>query len=118
MLNKFVNSTKSQIYITDFKNSWKNFSDVPTSDYSQLYVLKNLDNEIVLRGYVNGGTASQITILPESLRPSKSTVVPCYVQYQDDTNKVGFIEITPNGGVYFIGDTNNLNRVAINITVK
>lgn len=118
LLNKFVNSIKSQIYITDFKNSWKNFSDLSTSDYSQLYVLKNLDNEIVLRGYVNGGTASQITILPESLRPSKSTVVPCYVQYQDDTNKVGFIEITPNGGVYFIGDTNNLNRVAINIMMK
>ena len=118
LLNKFTSVKKTPTYITDFRNSWKNFSDLSTSVYSQLNCYKNLNDEVVLRGYINGGTASQITILPEILRPSKSTVTPCYVQYQDDTTKVGFIEITPNGGVYFIGDTNNLNRIAINVTVK
>lgn len=118
ILNKFTNVKKPPTYITDFVNSWKNFSSVSTSDYGQLNCFKNLNDEIVLRGFVNGGTEKQITTLPQELRPTKSSITPCYAYYQDETTKVAFIEITPNGGVYFIGETTNLNRVAINVTVK
>lgn len=118
ILNKFTNVEKAPTYITDFVNSWKNFSSSPSSDYVQLNCYKNLNNELVLRGFINGGNAKQITTLPEGLRPTKSTITPCYVLYQDDTTKVGFIEITSNGGVYFIGETTNINRVSVNVNVK
>ena len=105
--------------ITTFQNGWKNFSNSDTSDYGKLVCYKNQNNEIGLRGYVNGGTAKQICTLPTNLRPCKAMITPCYAKYiNPDSEKVAFIEVTPNGGVYFIGDTTNLNRVAINITVK
>lgn len=105
--------------ITTFVNGWKNFSDLETSGYGQLVCYKNQNNEIGLRGYVNGGTAKQICNLPTNLRPLKSMITPCYAKYMNpDSEKVAFIEVTHNGGVYFIGDTTNLNRVAINITIK
>ncbi|WP_349818112.1 MULTISPECIES: BppU family phage baseplate upper protein [Clostridium] len=119
LLSKFTSVKKSPYYITEFQNSWKNFSDESTSEYVQLYVLKSLDDEIVVRGYIKGGVDELICVLPENFRPQKTIISPCYVRNQsDNSSKIGFVEITENGGVYFRGELNDVNRICINITLK
>lgn len=119
LLSKFTSVKKPPYYITEFQNSWKNFSDESTSEYVQLYVLKSLDDEIVIRGYIKGGVDELICVLPENFRPQKTIISPCYVRTQsDNSSKIGFVEITKNGGVYFRGDLNDINRICINITLN
>lgn len=119
LLSKFRSVKKSPYYITEFQNSWKNFSDESTSEYVQLYVLKSLDDEIVVRGYIKGGVDELICVLPENFRPQKTIISPCYVRTQsDNSSKIGFVEITKNGGVYFRGELNDINRICINIALK
>lgn len=117
IIDKFKNMNKERIYLTDFKNGWKNFSSSQDSTSQHLNYYKNDNGEIAIRGYINGGTASQITVLPKELRPTKDIITPVYVKYSD-REAVGFIEVTTNGGMYFIGETANLNRVCVNITTK
>lgn len=119
LLSKFKSVKKSPYYITEFQNSWKNFSDVDSSEYMQLYVLKSLDDEIVVRGYIKGGMDELICVLPENFRPQNTIISPCYVRTQsDNSSKIGFVEITKNGGIYFRGELNDINRICINITLK
>ena len=102
------------IIIDTFTNSWTHNT---TAEFRKLSYCYSSRKEIVLVGSITGGTAQQVTTLPEGYRPPYVTSFPVHCRY-GITNSIGFISIYPSGAVYFIGETTGLSWVNINGIIK
>lgn len=95
----------------NLKNNFVNFAGDENSEYPFLNYYITGNNEVCVSGVLKGGTDNSIIYtLPPQYRPSKDHMFPIYIKHNLDGEKVGFINITSGGNIYFQGEVSGINR--------